>query len=81
MEIDCHNRSVERYVKVKKGNVLLHGMVKVSAIPFRSRDDQALILIGVNFTFRLLNCDCYIHLVLSLYWRSLNQGFVPYAIQ
>ena len=30
---------VDRYIKVKKGNVLLSGLVEVSAIPFRSRDD------------------------------------------
>ena len=31
MEIDCHKRSVDRYVKVKKGDALLYGLVKVSA--------------------------------------------------
>ena len=33
MEIDCHNRSVGRYLKVIKGNVLLYGLLKV---PFLS---------------------------------------------
>ena len=49
MEIDYHNRSVDRYIKVKKGNVLLHGLVKVSAIPFRARDARFYRYIGVNF--------------------------------
>ena len=40
MEIDYHNRSVDRYIKVKKGNILLSGLVEVSVIPFRSRDDR-----------------------------------------
>ena len=40
MEKDCHNRSVDIYIKVKKGNVLLYGLVKVSAIPFWSHADQ-----------------------------------------
>ena len=34
MEIDCHNRRVDRYSKVKKGNVLLYGLVK--CLPFLS---------------------------------------------
>ena len=60
MEIDCHNCSVDRYIKVKKVNVFLYGLVKVSAIPFRSRDDQFYRYIGVNFTFALLDCDRHI---------------------
>ena len=40
MEIDCHNRIVDTYIKVKKGNVSLYRLVKVSAIRFRSRDDR-----------------------------------------
>ena len=60
MEIDCHNRSVDTYIKVKKENVLLYGLVKVSAIPFRSRNDRFCRYIGVNFTFGLLDCDHYI---------------------
>ena len=59
MEIDCHNRSVDSYIKVKKGNVLLYGLVKESAIPFRSRDDRFYRYIGVNFAFGLLDCDHY----------------------
>ena len=35
-------------------------LVKVSAIPFRSRDDRFSRHIGVNFTFGLLDCDHYI---------------------
>ena len=58
MEIDCHSRIL--LIKVKKGNVLLYGLVKVSAIPFRSRDDRFYRYIGVNFTFGLLDCDRYI---------------------
>ena len=34
MEIDCHNRDVDRYIEVKKGNVLLYGLVK--CLPFLS---------------------------------------------
>ena len=60
MEIYCHNRSVDRYIKVKKGYILLYGLVKVSAFHFRSRDDRVYRYIGVNFTFRLLDCDRYI---------------------
>ena len=61
MEIDCHNHSVDRYIKVKKGKVLLYGLVKVSAIPkFQSRDDRFYRYIGLNFTFGLLDCDRYI---------------------
>ena len=60
MEIDCHNRSVDRYIKVKKGNVLLYGVIKVAATPFLSRDDRFYRYIGVNFTFGLLECDRYI---------------------
>ena len=60
METDCHNCSVDRYSKVKKRNVLLYGLVKVSGIPFRSRDDRFYRYIGVNFTFGLLDCDRYI---------------------
>ena len=48
MEIDCHNRSVDRYIKVKKGNVLLYGLVKTSATPFQSCDDRFYHYIGVN---------------------------------
>ena len=59
MEIDCHNRSVDRYIKVRKGNILLYGLVKVSAIPFWSRD-WFYRYIGVNFAFRLQDCDRYI---------------------
>ena len=39
---------------------MLYGLVKVSAIPFRSRDDRFYRYIGVNFTFGLLDCDRYI---------------------
>ena len=46
MEVDCHNRSVDRY---KKGNVLSYG-----------RYDRFYRYIGVNFTFGLLYCDCHI---------------------
>ena len=60
MEIDCHNRSGDRYNKVKKGNALLYGLVRVSPIPFRLRDDRFCCYIGVNFTFGLLYCDRYI---------------------
>ena len=55
-EIDCHNRSVDRSIKSKKGNVLLHWVVKVSGIPFRTREDRFYRYIGVNFTFGLLQC-------------------------
>ena len=57
MEMNCHNHTVDRYIKVKKGNVFLYGLVKVSAIPVRSRDDRFYRYIGVNFTFGLLDCD------------------------
>ena len=60
MEIDCHNRSVDRYIKVKKGKVLLYGLVKVSAVPFWSRDDRFYCYVGVNFTFGPLDCDRYV---------------------
>ena len=60
MEMDCHKRSVDRYIKVKKGNVLLYGLVKVSAVPFRSRDDRFYRYLGVNFALGLLDCDRYI---------------------
>ena len=60
MEIDCHNHSVDRYISVKNGNVLSYGLVKVSAIPFRSRGDRFYRYIGINFTFRLLDYDRYI---------------------
>ena len=60
MEIDCHNHSVDRYIKDKKGNILLYRLVTVSAIPFRSRDDRFYRYIGVNFTFGLVDCDRYI---------------------
>jgi len=36
------------------------GLVEMSAIPFRSRDDWFYCYIGVNFTFGLLKCDRYI---------------------
>ena len=49
-----------RYIKVKKGNVLLSGLVVVSASPSRSCDDLFYRYIGVNFTFGLLDCDPYI---------------------
>ena len=39
---------------------MLSGLVEVSAIPFRSRDDQFYRYIGVNFMFGLLDCDHYI---------------------
>ena len=58
--MDCHIRSVHRYIKVKKGNVLFYGLVKVSAIPFRSCDDRFYRYIGVNFMFGLRDCHCYI---------------------
>ena len=57
IKVCCHNHSVDRYIKVKKGNVLLYGLVKVSAIPFRLRDDRFYCYIRVNFTFGLLDCD------------------------
>ena len=44
--------------KSKKGNVLLYGLVKVSAIRFRSHDDQ--VVSGLNFMFELLDWDRYI---------------------
>ena len=56
MEIDCDNRSVDKYIKVKKGNILLYGLVKVSAIPFWSRDDQFYCYIRINFKFGQLGC-------------------------
>ena len=58
--IDCHNGSVDRYIKVKIGNILLYGLVKVSAIPFWSHDDRFYHYIGVNSTFAMLDCDRYI---------------------
>ena len=61
MEIDGHNRSVDRYIKVKKGGyVLLSGLVKVSTFPFWSCDDRFYHYIRVSFTFGLLDCDLYI---------------------
>ena len=60
MEIDCHNHSVDRGIKVKKGNVLLFGLVDVSSIPFRSRGDRFYRCIGVNVAFGLLDCVRYI---------------------
>ena len=60
METDCHNRSIDRYIKVKEGNVLLYRQVKVSAIPFRLQDDPFYRYIEVNFKFGLLDCDHYI---------------------
>ena len=60
IEIDYHNRSVDRYIKVKKGNVSLYGLVEVSAIRFRSPDDRFYCYIEVNFTFGLLDCERYI---------------------
>ena len=54
MQIDCHNRSVDRYIRV-----LLCGLLKVFSIPSRSRDDQFYRYNGVNFTFGLLDCDRY----------------------
>ena len=47
-------------IKVKNKKVLLYGLVKVSAIPFQSRDGRFYRSVGVNFTFGLLDCDCYI---------------------
>ena len=76
METDCHKRSVDRYIKVKKGHILLYGLVKVSAIPFWLLDDRFYRYVGVNFTFGLLDCDRYIRI--SLYCGSLNRGFVTY---
>ena len=38
----------------------MYGLVKVSVIPFRSLDDRLYRYIGVNFTFRMLDCDRYI---------------------
>ena len=60
VEMDYHNRRVDRNIKAKKGNVLLYRLVKVSAIPFRSCNDRFYRYIRVNFTFGLLDCDRYI---------------------
>ena len=57
MEINFHNRTVERYIKIEKGNVLLSGLVKVSATPFRSGDNRCYRYIGANFPLGLLDCD------------------------
>ena len=38
----------------------MYELVEVSAIPFWSCDDQFYRFIGDNFTFGLLDCDCYI---------------------
>ena len=56
-EIHCHNHRVDRYIKVRKENDLLCGLVKV---PFRSHDDRFYRYIGVNFTFGLLDYDRFI---------------------
>ena len=47
-------------LKSKKETSCLYGLVEVSAIPFRSRDDRFYRYIGDNFTFGLLDCDHYI---------------------
>ena len=70
MEKDCHNRSVDIYIKVKKGNVLLYGLVKVSAIPFWSHADQFYRYIGVHFTFGLLDCD-----------RNMGDIVIPWIVK
>ena len=70
--------SVDTYIKVKKGNILLYGLVKVSAIPFRSRDDRFYRYIGVNFTIGLL--DVIVISLISLYRGSLNRDFVQFII-
>ena len=67
MEIDCHKRSVDRYIKVKKGHILLYGLVKVSAIPFWLLDDRFYRYVGVNFMFGLLDCDRYIRDLIILW--------------
>ena len=48
----------------------------MSAIPFWSRDDRFYRYIGVNFTFGLLDCDCYIGDILIL---SRNLSRLRYA--
>ena len=60
METDSHNCNGDRYIKVKKGNVLSYWLVKVSAIPFWLRDDRFYHYIGLNFTFGVLDCDRFI---------------------
>ena len=60
MEIDCHNHSDGRYIKVKKENISLSGLAEMCAVSFRSRDDRFCHYLGVNFTFGLLDCDRYI---------------------
>ena len=47
-------------LKSKKETPCYLLLVKVSALPFRSRDDRFYRYIEVNFTFGLLDCDRYI---------------------
>ena len=54
------------------------GLVEVSAIPFRSHDDQF-----YHYIKLILHLGCYIVIVKSgilLYRGSLSRGFVPYII-
>ena len=51
-------------------------MVKMSAIPFQSCDDRFYCFIRFDFTFELLDCDCYISQIL-LYCGLLKRVFVP----
>ena len=69
-----HYRTVDRYSKVKKGNILLYGLVKVSAIPFRSRDGRFYHYVGVTciFTFGLLPVDCD---------RYIGDIIIPYIVK
>ena len=76
--MDCHIRSVHRYIKVKKGNVLFYGLVKVSAIPSGRVMIDFIVISGL-----ILCLGCEIVIVISeisLYRGSLNRGFVPYII-
>ena len=49
MEIDCHNRSVDRYIKVKKGSVLLYGL----CLPFLSGREMIDFIIMWGLIIRL----------------------------
>ena len=60
----------QKLMIVKKGNVLLCGLVEVSAIPFRSLDDF-IVISGL-----ILRLGC-LFVRISLHRGPLNRGFVP----
>ena len=60
MEIDCQSRSVDRYIKKVKKRKRPFYMGWLKCLPFLSGRVMINFIVGVNFTFGLLDCGRYI---------------------